>query len=434
VTALRIGIDYTAAARQRAGIGRYTRELVTALLALESRHHYTLFAATGGLQPETWHLELETRHLKPETWNLKRETRGLKPGTSNLQPEPCNLKPQANVRFRKLPLSDDWLARLWHRLRLPIPVEVITGPLDVFYSPDFVLPPTRRTTHTLLTVHDLSFLRYPEAFVPPLRRYLERVVPRSIARADLVLADSAHTRSDLVSLLGVPSERVRVLYSGVHPRFYAQPEPGERERLQARYDLGPRPYVLSVGTLQPRKNYLRLIQAFTNLQPETLKPETLNLPPFISAPQLLLAGGRGWLYQDILDAAERHGDRVRVLGFVDEADLPALYRQAALFVFPSLYEGFGLPVLEAMACGVPVVCSHISSLPEVAGDAALMVDPLDVDALAQAMARVLKDPDLRRDLIARGLVQAARFTWERAARQLQGTFDELGEDELLPRS
>jgi len=388
---VRIGIDYTAAARQRAGIGRYTRELVTALLALESAldspHEYVVFAATGQLPRAHW--QRESDHLRAS----------------------CNLQ----LAIRNLPLSDDWLARLWHRLRLPIPVETITGSLDVFYSPDFVLPPTRRTTRALLTVHDLSFLHYPEAFVPALRRYLERVVPRSIARADLVLADSAHTRSDIVSLLGVPPDRVQVLYSGVPPGFRPQPELGEGERLRARYGLGDGRYVLSVGTLQPRKNYVRLIRAFANLEPETVEPKT----------QLVIGGGRGWLYQDIFAEAERHGDRVRILGFVDEADLPALYRNAALFAFPSLYEGFGLPVLEAMACGVPVVCSNASSLPEVAGDAALLVDPLDVDGLAEAMARALEDADLRRGMVARGVAQAARFTWEQAARQLVGVLDAL---------
>jgi glycosyltransferase involved in cell wall biosynthesis len=379
VTTLRIGIDYTAAVRQRAGIGRYTRELVSALLALEgaseSSRQYVVFAATGGLKPETW-----------------------------------NLKPGPGVRLRTVPLTDDWLARLWHRLRLPIPVEIITGPLDVFYSPDFVLPPTRRATRTLLTVHDLSFLYCPEAFVPALRRYLERVVPRSIARADRVLADSAHTRSDIVSLLGISPDKVEVLYSGVDARFRPEGEAREREWLQARYGIGDQPYVLSVGTLQPRKNYIRLIRAFANLKPET---------------SLVIAGGRGWLYEDIFSEAERHGDRVRILGFVDEADLPALYRSAALFAFPSLYEGFGLPVLEAMACGVPVVCSNASSLPEVAGEAGLLVDPLDTDGLAEAMRRVLEDSGLRREMIARGVAQAARFTWERAARQLVDVFGPL---------
>jgi len=413
----RIGIDYTSAARQRAGIGRYTRELVSALLALESPHQYVIFAATGGKRQGG----KETRRQG----DGGQGTEGRKQEARRPDSASCVLHLASNIqhptssiqyRVRTLPISDDWLARLWHRLRLPVPVEVVTGPLDVFYSPDFVLPPTHRSTRTLLTVHDLSFLHCPEAFVPALRQYLERVVPRSIARADLVLADSASTRSDIVSLLGASPSKVQVLYSGVSPHFRPQAEPGEWERLRTRYGLGERPYVLSVGTLQPRKNYVRLVRAFASLKPEVLAPGT----------QLLIAGGQGWLYQEILAEAEKHGERVRSLGFVDDADLPALYRHAALFAFPSLYEGFGLPVLEAMACGVPVVCSDASSLPEVAGDAALLVDPLDTDGLAAAIARALADGDLRQGMIARGLAQAARFTWKQAARQLLGVLDTLG--------
>ena len=378
---MRIGIDYTAAARQRAGIGRYTRELVAALLRLESAHQYVLFAAVGGLKTRDWRLEI-----------------------GNLQSLISDLK------FRAVPITDDWLHRLWQRLRLPIPAEVITGPLDVFYSPDFVLPPTLRATRTLLTVHDLSFLHHPDAFVPSLREYLERVVPRSVARTDRVLADSESTRDDLIAHFGTPPEKVQVLYCGVGTRFHPEKEPGEQERLRDKYNIES-PYVLSVGTLQPRKNYVRLIKAFANL------PLT-NLP-------LVIAGGQGWLYEDVFAEAEKHGDCVRVLGFVDDADLPALLRNATLFAFPSLYEGFGLPVLEAMACGVPVVCSNASSLPEVAGDAALTIDPLDADALAEAMSRALADAALRKEMIDRGLAQAARFTWEKAARQLLGLFEAL---------
>jgi glycosyltransferase involved in cell wall biosynthesis len=380
---MRIGIDYTAAARQRAGIGRYTRELVKALLTLDSPHRYTLFAATGGLPREDWQAKINR--------------------LTTISRSPLTV--------RNLPLSDDWLARLWHRLRLPLPVELITGPLDLFYSPDFVLPPTRRATRTLLTVHDLSFLHYPEAFVPTLRRYLERVVPRSVARADHVLADSEATRADLIAHLGTAPEKVDVLYSGVDPRFGPESKAGERERLEKRYGVGDQPYILSVGTVQPRKNYTRLIRAFASLRAEA---------------QLLIAGGKGWLYEEIFAEAEEH-EAVRLLGFVEDEDLPALYRNAALFAFPSLYEGFGLPVLEAMACGTPVVCSDASSLPEVAGNAALLVDPLDIDVLTEAMARVLGDADLRQAMIARGLQQAARFTWERAARQLLDTLETLGD-------
>ncbi|MBS3784715.1 MAG: glycosyltransferase family 4 protein [Anaerolineae bacterium] len=387
---MRIGIDYTSAVRQRAGIGRYTRELVTALLTLDTSHHYTIFAATGGLPKDRWPSEMV-------------RLSGIR---------------HRHLSLRGVPVSDDWLARLWHRVRLPIPVELVTGHLDLFYSPDFTLPPTRDRVHTLLTVHDLSFMHHPDAFLPSLRRYLERVVPRSVKRADVVLADSAHTGSDLGTLFGVSSDKVEVITPGVDARFRpkAPADSADRranvKRLRERYGIGDEPYVLSVGTLQPRKNYPRLIQAFARM-----KANRRGSGATKSAPRLLIAGGTGWLYDDIVSEADKH-ERVRLLGFVEDQDLPALYREASLFAFPSLYEGFGLPVLEAMACGVPVVCSNTSSLPEVAGDAALLVDPLDVDAMGAAMDLALEDDDLRNRMIDRGLAQAARFTWDRSAQQL----------------
>ncbi len=369
---MRVGVDYTSAVRQRAGIGRYTRELVAALLSLGDTHQYAIFAAVGGLKSRDWRSGIE----------------------------------RARVQVRALPVTDEWLARLWHRLRLPIPVELLTGPLDVFYSPDFTLPPTRRGTKTILTVHDLSFVHYPRAFVPSLRRYLEKAVPRSVDRADLVLADSARTRSDLISIFGVSPEVVEVIYPGVGPRFGPEPGAGEQERLRERYGILDKPYILSVGTLQPRKNYLYLIEGFT------------RLPASIGAGmQLLIAGGRGWLCDEVVAAADRH-DNIRILGFVGDDDLPALYRGASLFAFPSLYEGFGLPVLEAMACGAPVVCSGTSSLPEVCGDAALLVDPLIPGDMTEAMIRLLEETELRDQIVSRGLARAATFTWERSARRL----------------
>ena len=388
---MRIGIDYTSAARQRAGIGRYTRELVKALLALDRSHRYTIFAAVGGLPEETW-LE-EARSL-----------RSIR---------------ERDLEIRSLPVTDDWLARVWHRLRIPIPIELATGPQDVFYSPDFTLPPTLKGTRTLLTIHDLSFLHHPNAFVPSLRKYLEQVVPRSVERADIVLADSGHTSVDLIALFGISPDRVKVITPGVDPRF--RPEPSLAwgvngtnllpRDLRTRYDIGATPYILSIGTLQPRKNYIRLIQAFLRMR-ETADDDL----------QLLIGGGRGWLFEPILDEADKH-ESVHLLGFVLDEDLPPLYQGAALFAFPSLYEGFGLPVLEAMACGTPVVCSNTSSLPEVAGDAASLVDPLDVAGLSVAMSRVLEDKGLRKRMIEQGLRQASRYTWEGSARQLLDVID-----------
>lgn len=390
---MRIGIDYTSAVRQGAGIGRYTRELVRALLALDGGHRYRVFAATGGLPEQRW--DDERASLRA----LGRES----------------------LDIRGVPVTDDWLARIWHRLRLPIPVELVVGRMDLFYSPDFTLPPTRRGTRTLLTVHDLSFIHHPEAFVPRLRGYLERVVPRSIQRADVVLADSEHTRSDLMALFNVPPAKVKVITPGVDPNFRPQAAAARARRtanplpasVRKRYDIAEAPYALSVGTLQPRKNYVRLIRAFAEMR-ETVGHDI----------HLLIGGGHGWLFEPILKEAGKH-EWVNLLGFVEEEDLPALYRGAALFAFPSLYEGFGLPVLEAMASGVPVVCSDTSSLPEVAGDAALLIDPLDVDGLSSAMLRVWEDDGLRAAMIKRGLTQAARFTWQASARQLLETMDSL---------
>jgi glycosyltransferase involved in cell wall biosynthesis len=236
-------------------------------------------------------------------------------------------------------------------------------------------------------------------------------VPRSIARADVLLADSESTRRDLIELLRVPEDRVFVVYAGVEARFRPEPDPDDAARRQ-RYAL-ERPYILSVGTLQPRKNYRRLIQAFHRLAQE-----------YGVSHDLVIAGGKGWLYDDVyatIDALRLEG-RVRVLGFVDDDDLPALYRGADAFAFPSLYEGFGIPVLEAMGCGTPVVTSNVSSLPEVAGDAALQVPPDDVDALADALWRSISDTALRQVHRTRGFEQVARFTWRRAAEDLLGVY------------
>jgi len=377
---MRIGIDYTAAAHQGAGIGRYTRGLIRALTRLDGKNEYRLFVAGGG------------GPFGQARW-------------------------PSNVRLRTLPLSQRNLTRIWHRLRLPLPVEVFTGPLDLFYSPDFVLPPVWRA-RTLLTVHDLSFVCYPQTADPHLHRYLNVAVPRSVWSADHILADSRNTAHDLTELWGVSPGKISVLYSGVEPRFCPVIDAAELSRVRKQYDL-PQRFILSVGTLQPRKNYERLIRAFGQ-SVDNLQPETDNS-------KLVVVGGKGWLYESIFDCVRELGLEKEVLfpGFVADDDLPALYTLADLFALPSLYEGFGLPVLEAMACGTPVVCSDASSLPEVAGDAALLVDPLNVEGWAEAMGRVLSDEGLRRELISRGLAQVRRFTWKRAAGELLELFSSL---------
>lgn len=368
---MRIGLDATSAVRQGAGIGRITRELLRALSQRDHTNQYRLIYASA-------------------------------PGAAD-QPLPP-LGP--NFRVRRLPFDDLWLARLWHRAQVPFPVNALTGRIDLFHAPDFTLPPVLPGTRTVLTVHDLSFVRDPESAVPVLRAYLNRVVPRSVARATHVLADSRATRDDLIALYGTAPEKISVLYSGVNPVFQPVSDPARLAAVRAKYGLGSAAFVLGLGTLQPRKNFARLIQAVAR-QPD----QQLNL---------VLVGGKGWLYDAIFAEVARSGLEGRVIfpGFADDEDLPALYSAARVFAYPSTYEGFGLPILEAYACGTPVVTSTASCLPEVAGAGALLVNPTDVDALAAALHQTATDETLRARLITQGFQRVNAFTWDAAAQQL----------------
>jgi glycosyltransferase involved in cell wall biosynthesis len=371
----RIGLDYTAAAHQQAGIGRYVRELTRALAALHSEADFHLFVA--GARSDA---------LSPP------------PGKST---------------SRATPLSERTLARLWYRARLPLPVELWTGPVDIFHAADFALPPTRPTTQTVVSVPDLAFERYPEETMPGMLEHLRRVVPRSAQRADRVIAISAATRDDLQELYGIPAEKIAVTPLGVEERFNTHHTDGENAALRQCYNLPEGPFVLTVGTLQPRKNHRRLVEALARVEPPT---------------DLVIAGSAGWVYDEVQETVEQLGltQRVTFTGYVDDADLPALYRAATVFAYPALYEGFGLPVLEAMACGTPVVTSRTSSLPEVTGpDAALLVDPLDVDSIAAALTRLLTDSDMRADLRVRGTERAAGFTWEATAAATWAVYESL---------
>ncbi len=381
---MRIGIDYTAAVRQGGGIGRYTRNLVRALADIDRENRYRLFIAAG---------------------------RGLGNGPGDWP---------ANFRVHSVPLSDRWTAILWQRLKLPIPIQVVTGPLDLFHSPDFVLPPVGRTP-AILTVHDLSFMRVPGHFVPGFREYLEGAVRRAAGRASHILADSESTRRDLVELLDVEPEAVTVVYPGLEPRFRPIRDQEALERVRAHYAL-PGRFVLGLGTLQPRKNFGGLIEAFGCLLAQH------GDEPEVADAHLVIAGGKGWMYEALLELPERLGlnDRVHFPGFVDDKDLPALYNLASVFAFPSWYEGFGIPILEAMACGTPVVAADNSSLPEVVGEAGLLVPAGNRAALAEAMAQLLTDRALRLRLRSAGHEQVRAFTWHQAARQVLSLYRRFG--------
>lgn len=265
--------------------------------------------------------------------------------------------------------------------------------------------PIRRPCPTVLTVHDLIGYLFPANLPPVARLYWALWLPFSIRFAGHIIADSEHTRGDLQRLLGVPGERITVIHLAADERFQPISDPAVRADVRDRYDLPPS-FILYVGTLEPRKGLDTLVNAYASLADE-----------FPHA--LVIAGKKGWYTLPLFRQIEALGlrYRIRFTDYVDDADLPVVYSLADLFVFPSRYEGFGLPPLEAMACGVPVISSNAASLPEVVGDAGMLVPPDNVEALAAAMRQVLVDDALRANLRARGLARAGRFSWDETARQ-----------------
>jgi glycosyltransferase involved in cell wall biosynthesis len=319
---------------------------------------------------------------------------------------PIDLPPGAT--FTASPISERNYARIWRRLNLPIPVEWWTGRIDVFHGTDFFAPPTRRGVRRIITIHDLAFERYPDETMPGMLTTLKRDVPRSVQQADAIISVSEATRRDVIDIYDAPPDHVITIPHGVSERFFRRGALSTdiRQKLNIPND----PIILTVGTLQPRKNHLRLVQAFAHVRGNAV---------------LVIAGAKGWGYQAVIDEVARLRIRnpVRFVGQVSDADLPDLYRSADLFVYPALYEGFGLPPLEAMASGVPVIASNTSSLPEVVGDAGLLVDPLDVDQIAGAIQHVLDDPSLRDTLAEKGVARAREFTWERTARLTMAVYE-----------
>ena len=376
----RIGVDVTSALTQGGGIGRYTRELIQAVAEQDPHNQYQLFSAKLVTDPPV--------------------------------ADPLPIAP--NFEYKAAPLNERWLYRLWYRARMPLPVQAVLGGLDLFHSPDFVLPPVLGNIPTLLTVHDLSFVHFADVYVPSLVSYLNKVVPWSVRRATHILADSEATKRDLVEIYDVSAEKITTLYAGVSPHFLPVTKEKQFRSVRQKYNLGSNPYIFSVGTVQPRKNYRMLIQAFA--------PLAKQFPH-----NLAIAGGKGWLFDEILAEIEAQGltGRVRFLGFVDDVDLPTLYSDATLFMIPSIYEGFGIPILEAMACGVPVVASNASCLPEVVGDAGMLLDPNDTQAWTETMRSLLTDATQRARLVGKGALQGRKFSWQKSAEQLIALYHQL---------
>jgi glycosyltransferase involved in cell wall biosynthesis len=298
------------------------------------------------------------------------------------------------------PTSRAAMRILWEQLVQPWVLRRIKA--DLVHGPVFVAP-LLTSCPTVITIHDLSFIRLPDLFRPANRLYLTLLTRLSAQRARRLIAVSAHTAAETTHLLGVSPERIDVVYHGVDPVF--QPLPiSEVTAFRQRRGL-PERFVLAVGTLEPRKNQARLVEAFARIHDGQIG--------------LVLVGGKGWLYDELFARVEALGlsEEIILPGYVMNDELPLWYNAATVFAYPSLYEGFGMPVLEAQACGTPMLTSNIPPLPEAAGDAALMVDPYDIEALAAGLNQLLTDESLRQELRGRGLAHASQFTWASTGRE-----------------
>jgi glycosyltransferase involved in cell wall biosynthesis len=376
-----IYIDVSAAVHRRAGLGRYAESLTRALLG----HERGGAGSAGGRQRYALFYNRE---------------RGIVP-LSGLEHLPASTVALGYKPWRMLVWLGQ-LARLGFDRLLP--------QATLFHATEHLLLPLR-SVPAVLTVHDLIFRRMPEHHKPLNRAYLNLALPLYCRRATHIIAISECTRRDVMAAYDLPPEKVTVIYEAADPRFRPQ-TPDQVAAVRQQYGL-PERYLLFVGTIEPRKNLTRLLHAFEALYRDDL------------CDALVIVGKRGWLFGDFFAELERSPVRDAALlpGYVPDEVLPAIYAGARALAFPSLYEGFGLPALEAMACGTAVACSGTSSLPEVASDAALYFDPRSVGSIVETLRQPLGDADLRAELGRRGRDRAARFSWDRVALETKAVYD-----------
>jgi glycosyltransferase involved in cell wall biosynthesis len=371
---MRVALDAIPLVAAKTGIGHYTDALAEWLARVHQDHQYVL--------------------LSPFDFAF----------------DAGNGKP-ANLSKQFFPVRS--VFRKWWLVGLPAMLQI--SPVDVFHGTNYCIPVVAPCP-TVATIHDMSLLAHSSTHEEANVTRGRRRIPIMARRATAIIAPSEWTRKEIVKYLGIRPEKIRVIFEAAREKMAPLPLSECRSALE-KHRIRP-PFLLYVGTIEPRKNLLTLIKAYAEL----LKATSFR-------PHLVLCGGRGWLCDEVFKLVEdlKLQDQVHFTGYVDDADLPAIYSAAEAFVYPSLYEGFGLPPLEAMACGTPVITSNASSLPEVVGEAGLMHDPDDYRMLTSNIVKMIGETATREHFKRAGLTQASLFSWERAARETQAVYDEVFE-------
>jgi len=404
---MNIGIDIRILAKgTRTGVENYTVNLLSGLLKKNRAIKYKLFC-NGFKKPKLDYPWLNSSNVKIKTLRIPNRIFDL------------------FLRFLKLPKIDR-----------------VVGGVDIFLSPHFLLLPVSGRTKTIVVFHDLSFVRFPELFSFSKLIWHKFIYPKNQARkADLIIAVSDSTKNDLINLYGIPQEKIKVIYPAAGEEFKRVEKTDPKlPKVKEKYNL-PDSFILYFGTIEPRKNISGLIEAFEKIKKQetkiplevqwdgfegVVKSEKKNFFDFKKL-KLVIAGNRGWLYNDVFGKIGNspYKNDIIVTGFIDEEDRPYLYGLAKIFVYPSFFEGFGFPPLEAMACGIPTAVSNRSSLPEVVGDSAIMFDPQNTDEIALAIKDILEDSNLREALVERGLRRAKLFDWSKTADEFLDVFEKV---------
>jgi glycosyltransferase involved in cell wall biosynthesis len=390
-----IGIDMRAVGQGKySGVEEYTLNVLRALFDIDRKNKYILFSS--GVKTGERYRNF-TAWAEKKNPDIKVAHRGI----------PNRM---LNIAFKAI--GQPKLDNLMRDADLP-------ESIDIIFEPNINIAPISKKAKIVATFHDLSFEKYGNFFSARQKFWHNFVNPAALAnRADAIIAVSESTKRDIIETYGIEQDKIKVIYSGIAPVSRISREASSILEIRKKYHL-PEKYILYLGTIEPRKNIIGLIKAFELFNTKYQIPNTKY--------QLMIAGSKGWLYKDIFSAARRSSAKNDIIftDFIEDEDKKYLYGAASLFVYPSFYEGFGFPPLEAMAAGTPVITSDCSSLPEVAGGAAIMVNPYNIGQLARAIKEVLANDELQKKMIKKGYEQAEKFSWEKCARETLAVFENL---------